>query len=469
MRTGIIASILNAGANEEELPAYLLRRIRPTNITALSLVFAIAIPFVIFSIIYVPSLVYIPLAGMVTCLGVIVANSFGYVKYARLFVAVLPVWEATAYNAFLCGPADEPIGSLLLVAVSFILVPFVVFDVKERFLLIGAAILCILAIVCFPVLKSWLVMDLEKNNVKEYVMLLKNGWLSHMTTYLAIIVSIAAVLGLSFINKKAEEESDIMRQEAIQQKEHLQREKIQRDEDLIKLKEAKSVEQRRQWTAEGIAHLSDILRGTIEEKEMFDQILAMVVKYLQANQGGLYVVNRDREEHEGEAIELAACYAYSRKKYLEQSFLPGQGIVGQTYLEGVPFYMTDVPADYVKITSGLGEATPTSLLVMPLKINEIVEGILEIASFKKFEQYEIEFIQKLGENIASYIQSNRVNVRTRHLLEQAQQQAEELKAQEEEMRQNMEELAATQEEMQRKEQEYQRKIHELELRWVDKE
>lgn len=459
MGSNILEKILNAGAHEH-LPKYLTRKVKPTNIVTLILVFTIAIPFIIISLIFIPSLFYIPLAGAVTGVGVIFANLMGGLKYSRIFISVLPVWQVIIYNAFLCGPGDQPISSLFLVAISFMLAPFIMFDIREKVFLFGSLVVCSLAILTFPLQKVWFNVEYDPVLLQEYVSLLKTGWLSHVTIVLAILAAVGSILGLAILNFEAEKKSEVMREEAEQQKDKLHQEKVQREEDLEKLKQAQQVERKRQWAAEGIAQLSDLLRSNLPEQELFDKVVAMIVKYVQANQGGLYVVHRN--ENKAEEIRLTACYAYGRKKYMEQTFSAGQGLIGQTYLEGKITYMTIIPENYVRITSGLGEATPNALLIVPLKVNDVTEGLIELASFNKFEEHEIEFISKLGEGIASFIQNNRVNVHTRVLLEQAKEQAEQLKAQEEEMRQNMEELAATQEEMQRKEQEYQKRIQQLE-------
>jgi PAS domain S-box-containing protein len=217
-----------------------------------------------------------------------------------------------------------------------------------------------------------------------------------------------------------------------------------------KLKINADDDRKRNWSTSGLAQIGEILRvNSSSTTELFDNIIKFVVKYTRSNQGGLFILN---EENEGEMfLELMACYAFERKKYLTRKIVPGEGLVGQCFLEGEKIYLLEVPSEYITITSGLGGSPPNALLLVPLKVNDKIFGVLELATFEKYAPHEIELVEKLTESIASTISAVRISESTRILLEKTQQQAEEMRAQEEEMRQNMEELEATQEEMRRKE------------------
>lgn len=227
------------------------------------------------------------------------------------------------------------------------------------------------------------------------------------------------------------------------------------------LKKSAEDDYKRSWTAEGLAKFANILRNNNngDSTALYDETISNLVKYLGANQGGLFILNDDRANDP--YLELVACYAYERKKFMEKRIEIGEGILGQAFLEEEFVYVTSVPQNYVHITSGLGEATPSCLLCVPLKVNDKIYGIVEIASLNDFEDYQIDFVNKLGENIASTISNSKINDKTYKLLEISKIQTEEMKSQEEEMRQNMEELQATQEEMERKEREYKNLIDNL--------
>ncbi len=202
----------------------------------------------------------------------------------------------------------------------------------------------------------------------------------------------------------------------------------------------------RTWASQGIAMFSEILRKNNDNIEEFSyEIISNIVKYLDANQGGLFIVNNTNEEDN--FLELKACYAFERRKYLKKRIEIGVTIVGQCVLEKETIYMTDIPDNYIRITSGLGEDSPTSLLVVPLISNDKVYGVVEIASFNKFEKYQIEFVEKVGENIASTVQTIKINNNTARLLHESREKSERLAIQEEEMRRKIKEMETAQEEM----------------------
>jgi GAF domain-containing protein len=153
-------------------------------------------------------------------------------------------------------------------------------------------------------------------------------------------------------------------------------------------------------------------------------------------------------------LHLVSVYAWERKKFAEKRIAKGDGLLGQVWLEKEPIYLREIPKDFVEITSGLGKATPRTLLIVPLKLNDEVFGILELASFREYEEHERDFVLKLSGLIGSTISSAKMNGRTATLLEQSQTHTEMMREQEEMMRQTMEEMQATQEEVTRKEKEY---------------
>lgn len=210
-------------------------------------------------------------------------------------------------------------------------------------------------------------------------------------------------------------------------------------------------DKKRNWATEGLAKFGEILRtNTNDLDKLTDEIILNLVKYLKANQGAIYIVD-DEQTSEDPTMSMKACYAWDKKKYLNHKIHRGEGLAGQAWQEGDLIYLTEVPQNYIRITSGLGDANPTSVLIVPLKLNEQIFGVVEIASFIEFRDFEIEFVQKIAESIASTISSVKVNARTQRLLEESQEMTEQMRAQEEEMRQNMEELQATQEGMKRQE------------------
>jgi PAS domain S-box-containing protein len=217
-----------------------------------------------------------------------------------------------------------------------------------------------------------------------------------------------------------------------------------------KLQKLSIEDEARNWVSAGLTRFSEILRNEDENlSELCDKFLSGLIKYLNANQGMIYLLKEEQKSKS--QLELVSAYAWDRKKYLSDTIEPGEGLIGQVAIEKEKIYIVDVPDDFIRITSGLGDANPRSVLIVPLISNDELFGVIETASFKPLAPHEIDFVEKLAEILASTISRVKTNEQTQKLLRDSQQLTEELRAQEEEMRQNLEEMNATQEEMQQRE------------------
>jgi hypothetical protein len=229
----------------------------------------------------------------------------------------------------------------------------------------------------------------------------------------------------------------------------------------VKLRQLNEEDQRRQWINEGLTKFVDILRsGGHDLGTLGDSIISTLASYTGSAQGSLYLLNDSNPQDP--YLELISLFAFDIRKFESRHIKIGEGILGQTFLEKESTYLKNIPQQYIRITSGLGGANPTSLLVVPLKIDQDVFGVIELASFNEYREHEISFVERLGETIASTFAAVKAAGRNRELLEEARNATEMMRSQEEEMRQNMEELQATQEEMARKEKDYIIKIEGLE-------
>jgi PAS domain-containing protein len=246
-----------------------------------------------------------------------------------------------------------------------------------------------------------------------------------------LIDGISAIIG-KIKSGQYDKERDITGEEVIDTALREIYEKFKSDADL---------ESHRSWVNEGLAMLREVMGSHTEIRSMSEEVVSRLIKHVKANQGGVFILNDQQE------LELLACYAFERKKYLDRIIKPGEGLVGQCYLERHPLYLTKVPPDYISITSGLGKANPGCILIVPLNLKDSTIGVLEIASFSPFMKYELEFIEKVAEAFAQSISTIRVSEETRKLLDKSLSREQDMKDQEERMKQNVEELYVTQEDM----------------------
>ena len=209
-------------------------------------------------------------------------------------------------------------------------------------------------------------------------------------------------------------------------------------------------DEQRNWTTQGLAKFGDIMRHFNENiTTLSDEVIKNLVHYINASQGGLFILDDSDANHI--YLEMLSAFAYDRKKFLTKRIPLGDGLVGVCALEKNTLYITDVPPDYMAIESGLGDSRPKCLLMVPLKSEDTILGVIELASLNLLKPHEIQFVEKLGDSIASTLSSLRNNARTAELLQESQKKSDELAVREQELHKAMAEMTTARDESQRRE------------------
>lgn len=205
------------------------------------------------------------------------------------------------------------------------------------------------------------------------------------------------------------------------------------------------IQERNNWVSDGLAKFSEVLRSQENLEKVSDEVIIGVVEYMNANQGAIYMLSEDKEDE----LSLLACYGIDPEA-TKKTISIDQGLAGQAFRQGKTIHITDIPDGYGYINSITGKAAPKNVLVVPLTIQETVEGVLEISSFKLFEEFEATFVEQLAEAIAITISSVKSNHQTKALLQKSQESEKQLQLREEELNKNMQQLLAAQKEVENK-------------------
>ncbi len=203
----------------------------------------------------------------------------------------------------------------------------------------------------------------------------------------------------------------------------------------------------RNWVNEGIALFGNVLREYVNAQALYDDIITNLVKYIHATQGSIFILKESVEDKET-VLEQKALYAYDRQRMGNKIIKPGQGLIGQVWLEKDVIYLEEAGEKFIEITSGLGGSLPRCVLIVPMINTESkVLGIVELASFQKFDDYEIDFVKRVCEMMVSAISALQNNDKTRRLLEEAQRNSQRASVQEQETRQNQQRLTSIKDEI----------------------
>ncbi len=228
---------------------------------------------------------------------------------------------------------------------------------------------------------------------------------------------------------------------------------------LNNLKDTSVRENEQSWIVRGKESVSDVLRQQNNIADLAFKTLVSLIESTEMVQGAFYLFDDEKQ-----MLVNIATYAYGRKKYINQEFSIGQGLAGQAAFEKELIYRTEVPDNYISITSGIiGDKKPSSILVTPLISDDKLQGVIELASvYDSIPNKTIMLIQELSGIIAQTLFNLKVNTRTENLLRESQKLANTLKANEEVLRQNAKDMKHTQLELQRSNRNLAAQIEEVE-------
>ncbi|WP_420627442.1 response regulator [Candidatus Leptofilum sp.] len=226
-------------------------------------------------------------------------------------------------------------------------------------------------------------------------------------------------------------------EEALQQaQDELETRVVERTAELT---QASTEIEKQRWLSAGQAELSDKMRGQQDIATLANNVIRYLCQYLNAQVGALYLVPGHGRKSSGgngrspHSLHLVGNYAYAKPDHLSDHFEFGQGLVGQAALEKEPILITDIPADYIKVNSGLGETSPRNILLSSFLYEGQVMGVVELGSLARFNADHTNFLDKVLQNIAIAFNTARARERMAELLQESQSQAEELEVQQEEL------------------------------------
>ncbi len=210
------------------------------------------------------------------------------------------------------------------------------------------------------------------------------------------------------------------------------------NEMIRNLKDTTLKNSEQDWLKTNLAKFSRMLQGQKDSLTVGKLILSELAPVVSAQQGVFYTMdsNKDGEPY----LKLLASYAHRERKNVENHFKLGEGLVGQCALEKEKILLTNVPEDYIRIGSGLGDAKPLNVLVLPVVFESQVKAVMELASFDRFNPTHQAFLDQLTESIGIVLNTIEANTRTEDLLKQSQSLAKELQSQQQELQQTNQQL-----------------------------
>ncbi|WP_096058982.1 HAMP domain-containing protein [Carbonactinospora thermoautotrophica] len=279
-----------------------------------------------------------------------------------------------------------------------------------------------------------------------------NQLASSLTTQVRAIAEVATAVA----------RGDLSRQITVEAKGELSELRDNINQMIANLRETTRANQEQDWLKTNLARISALMQGRRDLEDVAKLIMSEITPVVSAQYGAFFLAQRDEDGKPQPVLDLLASYGFQAPDG-HRRFAFGEGLVGQAAVEKQPILVTDLPQDYLKIVSGLGEAPPASIIVLPVLFENQVLGVIELASFHEFSEIHRAFLDQLMENVGVTVNTIIANSRTEALLAESQRLAEELKAQKEELRRSNVELEQQAASLKASEELLQRQQEELQL------
>jgi signal transduction histidine kinase/CheY-like chemotaxis protein/HAMP domain-containing protein len=257
-------------------------------------------------------------------------------------------------------------------------------------------------------------------------------------------------------------EGDLTRQVGVEASGEVAVLKDKLNEMIRNLRETTRQNTEQDWLKTNLERFTRLLQGQRDLATVSSMILSELAPLVSAQHGVFYTLTSIEEGGEP-VLRYQAGYGYKERRQIANQFRLGEGLVGQCAQEKERILLTDVPGDYVRINSGLGESPPLNIIVLPILFEGSVRAVVELASFSRFSPTHQAFLDQLTESIGLVLNTIEANTLTENLLKQSQSQAQELQSRQQELRSSNEDLERQASRLAEQNSEVERKNQEVEL------
>jgi methyl-accepting chemotaxis protein len=239
-------------------------------------------------------------------------------------------------------------------------------------------------------------------------------------------------------------EKIVLQEKIAEGEKEVQKQKDEVEKHKLEILEKEKASMESNWFNQSMTLISDIIsKNSSDLNDLASNLISELGKLLEVEIGAFFILNSDNQDQL--VFQMIGAYNVDENR-MDETYPANEGYLGTCYKEKRSVIIDNLPQNYIKLTSGLGEMSMTYLFLIPLVLKDEIKGVIEFAASKNLQEYKINLIDKVAENVAASIEIVQMNKRMEQVIKKLNSHSEELKSQKEEMMQNMEEMAATQEE-----------------------